>query len=317
MFISGLTAFLVSALLAGVLARAALRLAPHWQLLDRAGAERKLHRRTRPVGGWALFVALWAGSAPFLAWDQALISLLLGSWLALLIGLIDDRRGLSPGVKLLGQLAAAAIAVFWGGLSPQTASLVGLHLELGAWGAPLMLLWVVSVTNALNLLDGLDGLAVGVALIVSAFSLILALRAGNEAAALLTLGLLGSGLCFLAFNFHPAWLFLGDEGSYFLGFLLSFLPLLALQEEFGPLHDTPVLVPLILLALPLADTAWAVIRRARAGRPIFAPDQEHIHHRLLRRLGSQRRAVLVLYAIALVCGLLSLALALALRFSGR
>jgi len=338
---------LIAGLVALLSARLSLVLAPRLGLVDRSGGEvqaraqgrrrrRKLHRDVRPIGGWALFLGVWLGAAPALDWSRETVGLLLGSLFILGLGLLDDLRaeGLGPIVKLIGQLLGAAIAVLGGGLTLGRVELYGLELGLelgsGLGGQLLLLLWLVTVTNAFNLLDGLDGLAAGCGAIAAGWLALMAWGAGNREALLLALGLGGAAVGFLRYNFHPARLFLGDEGSYSMGFLLGVLAVEALRlqlqpqpgpgPEFGPEPVStaiPILVPLLLLGLPLADTAWAVLRRLRARRSIFAPDQEHIHHRLLARLGSQPRAVLLLWGLSLALGAVASSLFLLALASGR
>lgn len=310
---------LIAGLVGLLSARVSLALAPRVGLIDRSNASqaRKLHQDARPIGGWALFLGVWLGAAPALSWSRETVGLLLGSSFILGLGLLDDLWGLGPIIKLLGQFLGAAISVLWGGggggggsgLTLGSLELCGLELKLSSalGGRLLLLLWLVTVTNAFNLLDGLDGLAAGCGAIASGWLALLAWEAGNREALLLTLGLGGAAVGFLWYNFYPARLFLGDEGSYSLGFLLGMLTLEALQP--GPGRGSisepvsvPILVPLLLLGLPLADTAWAVLRRLWARRSIFTPDQEHIHHRLLARLGSQPRAVFLLWGLSLALG---------------
>jgi len=299
--------YLLSILIAGStsysLAWLSVRLAPRLGLLDRADG-RKLHQGARPIGGLALFLGLLIGIAPFITWLPAVASVILGSAVIVGLGLLDDLRGLGPRTKLLVQLLAALIPTMWGGIWIQSISLGGLSLGLGNWGILLTLLWLVGITNALNLLDGLDGLAAGCAAIALGFIALFAWRTASSTALLLTLALLGAALGFLRYNFYPARLFLGNEGSYLLGFILAVLALESFQPEFGHLLALPVLPPALLLGLPIADTLWAIIRRARARRPIFAPDRGHIHHRLLERWGH-RKALGILYGISLLLALVA------------
>lgn len=294
----------VSALLLGKLCEL---LAPRLGLVDRAGGQaRKIHEGARAIGGLALFGSFLTGAGPFLAWSKGAVSLALGSAAVLALGLIDDRWGLGAKTRLLGQVLAALIPVTWGGLAVRSIALGGWSLELGNWGIPLTAFWLVTVTNAINLLDGLDGLAAGCAGIISAVLALFAWQAANPTALLLALALLGSTLGFLRYNFYPARLFLGNEGAYSLGFLLGILALEPFQPEFGPISGLPLLAPVLLLGLPLADTAFAIVRRLRARRSIFAPDRGHIHHRLLARWGY-KSALWISYGISLALGLLALA----------
>jgi len=300
--------YLLSILIAGssslLLSRLSAGIAPRLGLLDRAD-ERKLHRGMRPIGGLALLGGFLIGAAPFLAWSRAASSLMVGGGLIAGIGLIDDLRGLGPKTKLLGQFLAALSPTLWGGIWIRSIDLGGLELGLGGWGIPLTLLWLVGISNAVNLLDGLDGLAAGCAVIALGTLALFAWRAPDPMALLLTLALLGASLGFLRYNFHPAQLFLGNEGSYPLGFVVGVLALESLQPEFGRITELPILTPVLLLGLPIADTLWAIIRRSAAKRSIFAPDRGHIHHRLLERWGYPK-ALGILYGISLALGLLAL-----------
>ncbi|MGQ9733698.1 MAG: MraY family glycosyltransferase [Candidatus Bipolaricaulia bacterium] len=307
--------YLLSLLIGGasslLLAELSKALAPRLGLVDRAGGQpRKIHEGARAIGGIALFGGLLSGAGPFLHWSRAESSLILGSAVVLGLGLIDDLRGLGLGAKsrLVVQFLAALIPVGWGGLAVRSIALGGWGLvELGSWGLPLTLLWLVGVTNAINLLDGLDGLAIGCAAIILSALALFAWRAANSVALLLSLALLGSTLSFLRYNFYPARLFLGNEGAYSLGFLLGILALVAFQPEFGPITGLPPPGPILLLGLPLADTAFAIVRRLRERRSIFAPDRGHIHHRLLARWGY-KPALWISYGISLALSLLVFAL---------
>lgn len=300
-----LRAFLIATLSSLLLAKLSELLAPRLGLLDRSN-ERKIHRGVRPIGGLALFGALLLGAGPFLTWARPSASLILGSALIVGLGVLDDRRGLGAKTKLLAQALAALVPILWGGISVRSIAFRGLSLELGGWGVPLTALWVVGVTNALNFLDGLDGLAAGSSCIFLGFIGLFARRAGDPTTLLLALALLGSTVGFLRYNLYPARLFLGNEGAYLLGFLLGVLALEPFAPEFGPISNLPPSAPLLLLGLPIADTIFAVIRRTLAGRSIFAPDQGHIHHRLLARWGH-KRALWISYAVSLILGLIAVA----------
>lgn len=297
-------AFGISFLLTLLLTRLIERLAPRWHLVDRPD-ERKTHGDMRPIGGAALFLGTLLGALAFLELSRETLSLLLGGLLALTVGLIDDLYGLSPKLKLLGQLASALVPVLLGGIVISSVSVADLELVLGIGAVPFTLFWIVGAINAFNLLDGLDGLAAGGAFIISLFVLLFAQQAGNTQALVLTAAFLGSAFGFLRYNFHPARVFLGDGGSHFLGFMLSILAIEALQSDLGRLENVPLLVPLLLLGLPIADTAWAILRRVRARRPIFQADSAHIHHRLLERGLGYRPTVLILYGIFMGLGLLA------------
>jgi len=299
--------YLWSILIAGssslLLSWLSVGIAPRLGLLDRANG-RKLHRGTRPIGGLAPFGGFLIGATPFITWPRAVSSMIVGSAVIAGLGVIDDLWGLGPKTKLLVQLLAASIPTLWGGAWIASISLGGKSLELGGWGIPLTLLWLVGITNALNLLDGLDGLAAGCAAIALGFIALFAGRSGNLTALILALALLGAVLGFLRYNLHPARLFLGNEGSYLLGFMLGILVLEPFQSEFGRIMALPISVPILLLGLPIADTLWAIIRRSLAKRSIFAPDRGHIHHRLLERWGYPQ-ALGILYGISLVLGLVA------------
>lgn len=297
----------ISALTTLLLTRLIEAFAPRLHLTDSSG-ERKIHQGERPVGGAAIFFGVMLATAPLLPISKGRLGLLLGGLVVVTIGLIDDIHGLSPKLKLIGQAIAASIPIFFGSITISSISLVSFDLRLGLWGPLITMLWIVGVTNALNLIDGLDGLAAGGTAIVALFTTFFAWRAENSEVIWLSLALLGTSLSFLRYNFYPARVFMGDGGSYFLGFLLSILTVEAMQGDFGIVRDLPFFVPITLLGLPIADTLWAIMRRAMARRSILAADRGHIHHRLLERGWGYRRTVGALYGVFAIMGLLGLVL---------
>src|SRR3989344_203386 len=180
-------------------------------------------------------------------------------------------------------------------------------LPLGFFAIPLTLLWLVGMTNAVNLIDGLDGLASGVILIAAGMLFLVALRTHQPGAALLMLALAGTALGFLRYNFFPASIFLGDSGSYFLGFVMAAS---AIVGVFKPTLVVALFAPLLILALPIFDTTFAVFRRLKSGKNLFSADDKHIHHLLLRAGLSQQQAVLSIYAACFFLGILALFMSL-------
>jgi UDP-GlcNAc:undecaprenyl-phosphate GlcNAc-1-phosphate transferase len=207
-------------------------------------------------------------------------------------GLLDDVFGLKPWMKILGQIAAAALAC---NAHVQIQSVAGYSIASTWWHVPLTILWLVACSNAFNLIDGLDGLAVGVGLFATATTFLSALLTGNYALALVTAPLLGALLGFLPYNFHPASIFMGDCGSIPVGFLLGCFGVIWSQKSATLLGMT---APLLALAIPLLDTALAVARRFLRHQPLFGADRGHIHHRLLARGFTPRRVAYILYAFA-------------------
>jgi len=236
----------------------------------------------------------------------ALKWLALGSLLVTAIGVVDDVWSVRPSVKLAVQALAAAIALAAGyGFDVITNPFTGGYIELGGFGVAATLLWIIAITNGFNLIDGLDGLAAGVALIASATVFTITLVQSRPDAAVVSVVLAGAVAGFLPYNFYPASIFLGDCGALMLGYVLSVLSIQGQQK--GP-TAVVLLMPLLALGLPIIDTLLAVWRRfAAAGAPaIFAADSEHIHHRLLGLGLHHRDAVLLLYGVCSVFGLLAI-----------
>jgi UDP-GlcNAc:undecaprenyl-phosphate GlcNAc-1-phosphate transferase len=242
------------------------------------------------------------------------LPVLLGGGLVFAVGLADDLRPLSPWPRLAVEVAAAAV-VMAAGLLIERVTVLGATWDLGWLAWPVTALWLVGLTNAFNLIDGLDGLAGGIAVIAGATCAAILVVRGHTAEAMLLSALVGGALGFLLYNFAPATIFLGDGGSLLFGFVLAATAIAGWQKGATALAT---MVPLLIFALPIADAASALGRRLFArqanGRPSMAatlrrivePDQGHIHHRLVALGWSTRKAVLVLYAITLALSLLAL-----------
>lgn len=291
-------------------------------LVDAPGG-RKVHPQSVPrLGGVAVVLA--AGLAIIFVWilrpgaveplaSPAMRPFLLAAGLIFAAGLLDDLRGLGATTKLVIEFAAAAV-IMSSGLMIERVTLVGATLPLGWLAWPITFTWLVGVTNAFNLIDGVDGLAAGITVIAgSACGAILVVR-GHSAEAMVLAALVGAALGFLAFNFAPASIFLGDGGSLVAGFVLAATAITGWQKGATALATA---VPLLIFALPIADSALALLRRAIARpadgrsvstilRQIAQPDRRHIHHRMLAMGWSVRRTVLILYAVTAILSLLAL-----------
>ena len=313
-------AFLFSMAVAAALTPAVRLFALRRGLLDHAISARKIHGKPIPrLGGIAIVGGFYApllgllvyrtGLGFFLFADRARLAGLLGGGLAIAaLGLVDDLRGLGAPLKLLVQLSIALCLYQLGFRIEHFATPWGAPVPLGVLSLPFTLLWMTGVVNAMNLIDGLDGLAGGVALFALGTTFSIAFFRGEPIMALFAAALAGSVSGFLFYNFNPASIFMGDTGSMFLGFVLAASSIWTNQKSSTAVA---ILVPVVALGLPIADTLLAIIRRALRGRPLFSADREHIHHRLLALGLSQRQAVLVLYA---TCGVLGSA-ALLLSFA--
>lgn len=275
---------------------------------------RKVHTRIMPrLGGLGIYISAIATLLvilPFIP-DSFLSSrdvnfvraFIVGGTMIVLLGALDDRFQLSAKLKFLFQIATACVVVFGFDIKLEFAN-IPFHSfsSVESWIAiPFTILWIVGVTNAINLIDGLDGLAAGVSGIAIGTIAVMAFIMGNEIIAVMCVLLLGSILGFLYFNFHPAKIFMGDSGSLFLGFSLALLSLLGFKQ----VAIVSFLTPLILIGVPLSDTMFAIVRRWMQKKPIFSPDKGHLHH-CLRELGfSHRQTVLIIYGIAAFFGVLA------------
>lgn len=273
-------------------------------------SERKIHTTPIPrIGGVALFLSFFF-SMIFLVSnnfmfetlvesDSRFVYFIIGSGLIFGLGLWDDLRSLPPSVKFAGQIVIA-IFVYYGGISIHAITVPFVHsIGLGIFSLPVTVFWFVLVINAMNLADGLDGLAAGIALFVSLTMLVICLTSGHISVAFGFAALGGSLVAFLRYNFNPASIFMGDCGSYFLGYVLAALSILgALKGQVV----TAMIIPIIALGIPLIDALWAPIRRFVLGKKMFMPDSGHLHHTLIKLGYSQRRAVLLVYASTIFLG---------------
>jgi UDP-GlcNAc:undecaprenyl-phosphate GlcNAc-1-phosphate transferase len=317
---TALVAFLLSSLTGAVLTPAVRTLAHRLGLYDHAVGSRKVHGRPIPrVGGLAIVAAFYAPLLALLAVDSGVghlfyadsrraLGLFAGGLAVAALGVYDDVRGANAPKKFLVQFAVAGLVYALGFRIDQIANPFGAPVQLGALGLPFTLLWIAGVVNAMNLIDGLDGLAGGVALAAVGTTFALAAVRGEPLMLLFTAALAGAILGFLFYNFNPASVFMGDTGSMFLGFVLATT---AIQTNQKSSTAVAILVPIIALGVPIADTLLAMIRRAARGSPLFQADRGHIHHRLLAAGLTHRQAVLVLYGASILLGLAAIVLSFA------
>jgi UDP-GlcNAc:undecaprenyl-phosphate GlcNAc-1-phosphate transferase len=256
---------------------------------------RRLNRSPVPrLGGLALFLGIFVPALAFLPFGRETRGLLLGAAVAVTVGAVDDFRGLRWFEKLAGQLVAAGIPVWFGiWVDRFTFPLLGVH-RLPEWaGAPLTVLWIVAIMNMVNFLDGLDGLAAGVSGIAGLTFSVIALSLAKPDAAILSAIVFGGCVGFLRHNFYPARIFMGDSGALLLGFVLATI---AIQGLLKTAATVALFFPLLVLAVPIVDTTFVVMRRIKHGERVFEGDQAHLHHRFLRRGFSQRRAAFTIWA---------------------
>lgn len=301
--IYGFLAFLFSVLLAFALTPAVRVLAFKMGAVDVPKDKRRMHKEPVPlIGGLSIFVSFCTSVILFLEdMDIRILGLLLGMLMMVVIGIIDDTRDLSAGKKFLGQIFAALFPVLTG-TRIDSFLMMGENYTLSPWiSIPLTILWIVGITNAINLIDGLDGLACGVS-VISSFCLVLTAIISSSMGNIALLSLLLAGAClgFLPFNLHPAKMFMGDTGALILGYALSTISVLGVFK-FNALVS--FLIPFLILGLPASDTLISIIRRLRKGKSPFSPDRGHLHHKLIDMGFSQRASVLILYAISALLGI--------------
>ncbi len=292
------------------------RLCERRGLVDEPRDDRRVHLTAVPrLGGVAIFLSVSIALSGLLLADNLLTQALRPQWreiailigcgfLVLCLGAYDDLRGAGATVKFLGLGAVTTLFYVLGGrISGLSIPFVGAVNFPPVVGYLVTLIWVVGITNAFNLIDGVDGLATGSALFSSLLLLIVALIQGRPVVAVVGLALSGALAGFLRYNFNPASIFLGDSGSLFVGFALAALSIQGAQKA---TTAVAVAIPLLAFALPVVDTGVTIARRLVNGKPIFRGDREHIHHMLLARGWSQRRVVLVLYGVSAAFGLLAM-----------
>ena len=299
-FIYGLSAVIFAGLFTFTLTPPVRVLAHKLGAIDVPTDNRRMHKIPIPrMGGLAIFISFALAIILFCEVDLPLCGLLVGAVFMVILGMLDDIYRLNAWLKFLLQIAIATIPVFTG-TTIDFVNFFGKYIVFGNASIPITILWIVAVTNAVNLIDGLDGLACGVSTI-SAFSIMaFALIKLDFKVALIVAILAGSCLGFLPYNRNPARIFMGDTGALFLGYTLSVISIMGL---FKINAIVSFWVPFLILGLPLADTIFATIRRAIKRQPIFSPDRGHFHHKLIDLGFSQRQTVTILYAVSGLLGI--------------
>lgn len=306
-------AFVLAAVTALLATPLVMMLAARTGALDMPDA-RKVHKKPIPrIGGIGIYAAfiismvlvrMFAELTGELLWGVS--GLILSGTLIMLVGIIDDYKNLPAKVKLLGQIFAAAVLVL--GFDVRIDFITdpfGDYIYLEWFAVPATIFWLVGLSNTINLIDGLDGLAAGVSMIAALTIMFVALEQNVLIIAVLTAALAGAAFGFLFFNFNPASIFMGDSGALFLGFMLAGISVIGAVKCAATIA---LVVPILALGLPILDTAFAIVRRYRGGVPIFRPDKGHLHHRLLGLGFTQRQAVLLMYVISALLGLSAVAL---------
>ena len=261
--------------------------------------KRKVHKAPIPrLGGLGIYAGFLLGYILFGHQSIQMNSILIGSFIIIITGMFDDIKPIPAKYKFLGQLVAALIIPFYGGIVLRDVSAFGIYINFGILSYPLTAFFIVGAINCVNLIDGLDGLAGGISAIyfltIGIISMVLQNTNGLDT--VLTFIMLGCTLGYLKHNFYPASIFMGDTGSMFLGYMIAVIALLGYKN----VTFTSFIVPIFLLAIPIIDTSFAILRRFINHQPISMPDKNHLHHQFLKKNFSQRKTVLTIYAIDLL-----------------
>ncbi len=257
---------------------------------------------TRPIpntGGIAIFSAFMISYFLFNDHSLSTYGIMFGATFIFILGLIDDIFEISPLVKLLGQIGAASILIYYGIQINFITNPLGGMIYLGYFSFPITILWVVGITNTVNLIDGLDGLAAGISIIATITLFAVAMQEYRLIPAVLAIALAGSLSGFLKYNFHPAEIFMGDSGSMFTGFILAAISATGALKSAAAVT---IVVPILALGVPIFDTIFAIVRRLYHNKPIGEADRGHIHHRLMALGWSHRQAVIIVYGSSLLLG---------------
>lgn len=302
---TAVAALLVAAAVALITTPVVKSLAVRIGAVDVPKDNRRMHNHPIPrMGGLAIFLGFILSILLFLPLNQQLRGMLLGAVIIVVLGIFDDKYALPAKPKFVVQICAALIAVLMGNriyiISNINLFSSDPYWELGWLSIPVSVLWIVGITNAVNLIDGLDGLACGVSTISSMTLLVIALVVLEPDVAVLTAALAGACLGFLPYNMNPAKIFMGDTGSTFLGFVLASV---SIQGLFKFYTFISFAAPFLMLGLPIFDTCFAILRRVAKGQSPMSPDRGHIHHRLIDMGFSQKQAVATLYVISAILGM--------------
>jgi len=258
--------------------------------------ERTVHKgKIVRIGGVAIYIAFMISMAIFMVADKQVNGILFGGTIIFLVGLIDDMKDLPAFIKLAGQVLAALVAILFGGINLETLYLpLNLSIDMGIVSMLITFFWIIGITNAINLIDGLDGLSTGISIIVLATISFIGFLTNNVGVTMMALILLGASLGFLPYNFHPASIFVGDCGALFLGYLIACFSLMGFKTA----TFITLGFPIVILFIPISDTVIAIIRRKLKGISFSTGDREHLHHILMYKLKlGHRNAVLSLYAV--------------------
>lgn len=258
--------------------------------------KRKVHTKPMPrLGGLGIFLTFLFGYILFGVQSPQMNAILIGAFIIIIVGVIDDIRPLGAWTKLIGQIASALVVIFYGGILLDKITVLGMHLDFGIFSYLLTILFIVGCINIINLIDGLDGLSTGTCsifyLTIGIIAFIKASYGGLDVS--LSFIMLGASLGFLCHNFYPAKIFSGDSGSMFQGYMIATISLLG----FKTVTMTSFIIPILLLGIPILDTLFAIIRRIIKRKPIYMPDKAHLHHQLLNLGLSHRDTVLAIYAM--------------------
>lgn len=267
--------------------------------------ERKVHKKPMPLlGGLMMFFGFLFGYMFFAPKSTQMLSVLIGSFILVITGIIDDIKPLKAKEVIIGQFAAALVVVFYGKILLNDVSFFGFYFDFGWLAYPLTVIFIIAVMNIINLIDGLDGLAAGIGTIFFTTIGVIAFIMHNIGSLEITLTFIMLGAClgFLIFNFNPAKIFMGEIGSMFLGFMIAVVCLVG----FKAVTLTSLVVPLLILAIPILDTFFAILRRVINHKPIYVADKKHLHHQLLNKKFSQKATVLIIYGVNILFSLASI-----------
>ena len=283
-----------------------IKIAKKKGFLDVPKDERRVHKKPIPVGGGiAMVISVSILMVYFLPINKNLILTLIASLIIAISGLYDDKEGLSPKLKFLFQILAAVILIIGGMKIEFFTNPFDSHdalLILNILSIPVTIFWVCGITNTINLIDGLDGLASGVSMICAISMFFITYKMGRYDVSLICVLVAGACLGFLPFNFNPAKIFMGDTGALYLGFMLSYISISGFLKQAAILM---IFVPVLILGVPVFDTAFAMVRRKLSGKSMVEADKGHLHHRLLKMGLNQRQTVVILYSISAIFGILA------------